>query len=66
MARPYMKKTGQRRQEERTLTVRATCRETPDLDKLTELLIRFALQETGQRRTARATEHSTTGASPLS
>lgn len=39
-----------------TTTVRAEHRETPDLDKLTELLIRFALQDSGEQRAARARE----------
>lgn len=56
MARTYVKKTSQRRREDRKLSARAEYRDTPDLDKLTELLIRFALQETGERRATRASE----------
>lgn len=59
----YVKKTSQRRREDRTLTARAEHRDTPDLDKLTELLIRFALQDAGERRAARAAgQRSVTGA----
>lgn len=43
----YVKKTGQRRQDERRLSVRAEERDPPDYDKLTELLIRLALRESG-------------------
>ena len=41
----YVKKTGQRRQDERRLSVRAEERDPPDYDKLTELLIRLSLQQ---------------------
>ena len=44
MARRYTRKTGQRQQSERELTIRADFHEPPDLDKLSELLIRIALQ----------------------
>lgn len=54
MARTYVKKTNQRRREDRTLSARAHHRDTPDLDKLAELLIRFALQDTGERHAAAA------------
>ncbi len=54
MVRTYQRKTSQRPREERHLSVRAEHRESPDLDKLTELLIRFTLQDTGQRRVQRS------------
>lgn len=54
MARKYQKKTNHRRREDRHLSVRAVHRESPDLHKLTELLIRFALQDAGERRAAQA------------
>ena len=47
MARKYTRKTGQRQQSERELTIRADFHEPPDLDKLSELLIRIALQRSG-------------------
>lgn len=47
MARRYTRKTGQRQQSERELTIRADFHEPPDLDKLSELLIRIALQRSG-------------------
>lgn len=47
MARRYERKTGQRQQSERELTIRAEFHEPPDLDKLCELLIRLALQQSG-------------------
>jgi hypothetical protein len=50
MVRTYQRKTTWRPREERQLTVRAEHRDSPDLGKLTELLIRLTLQETGQRR----------------
>ncbi len=50
MVRTYRQKTSRRAREERQLSVRAELRDGPDLEKLTELLIRFTLQETGQRR----------------
>lgn len=57
MPRKYVRKTNRRSREERNLSVRAVHRETPDLDKLTELLIRFALQDSGEQRATRAREH---------
>lgn len=60
MARMYVKKTNQRRREDRKLSARAHRRGTPELDKLTELLIRFALQEAGERRAAAAQRLSPT------
>ncbi|WP_223175237.1 hypothetical protein [Schaalia sp. JY-X159] len=62
MVRTYRRKTNQRPREERHLSVRAEHRESPDVDKLTELLIRFTLQETGQRRVQRSSSRgSVTG-----
>ncbi|CAG7843913.1 hypothetical protein USB125703_00130 [Pseudoclavibacter triregionum] len=55
MARRYERKTGQRQQSERELTVRAEFHEPPDLDKLCELLIRLALQQSGSCRSKGAT-----------
>ena len=55
MARRYIRKTGQRQQSERELTIRAEFHEPPDLDKLCELLIRLALQQSGSCRSAGAT-----------
>ena len=45
MGRRYVKKTGQRPQEERDFSIRADFNDPPDLDKLCELLIRLALQQ---------------------
>ena len=50
MARRYARKTGQRQQSERELTIRADFHDPPDLDKLSELLIRMALQQSGSFR----------------
>ena len=55
MARRYERKTGQRQQNERELTIRAEFHEPPDLDKLCELLIRLALQQSGSCRSEDAT-----------
>lgn len=55
MARRYERKTGQRQQSERELTIRAQFHEPPDLDKLSELLIRVALQQAGPCRSENAT-----------
>lgn len=44
MGRRYTKKTGQRPQEERDLSIRAEFNDPPDLDKLCELLIRMSLR----------------------
>lgn len=66
MGRKYVKKTGQRRREDRKLSARAEYRDTPDLDKLTELLIRFALQDAGERRAAHASERRTLTDAPAS
>ena len=54
MARRYERKTGQRQQSERELTIRADFHEPPDLDKLSELLIRMALQQSGSCRSGEA------------
>ncbi len=56
MARKYIKKTNRRSREERHLSVRAEHKDSPDLDKLSELLIRFALQDAGEQRAVRAGE----------
>ena len=55
MARRYERKTGQRQQSERELTIRAEFHEPPDLDKLCELLIRLALQQSGACRSVGST-----------
>jgi len=49
----YVKKTSRRRYDDRSFSVRAVHRETPDLHKLAEVLIRLALQETGRTRAER-------------
>ena len=55
MARRYARKTEQRQQSERELTIRADFHVPPDLDKLSELLIRMALQQSGSFRSGDAT-----------
>ena len=55
MARRYARKTEQRQQSERELTIRADFHVPPDLDKLSELLIRMALQQSGSCRSQAAT-----------
>ena len=55
MARRYVRRTGQRQQSERELTIRADFHDPPDLDKLSELLIRLALQQAGSCRSENAT-----------
>ena len=53
----YSKKTGQRPNDERSLSVRAVHRNPVDIHKLAEALIRLTLQESGKARAdARATE----------
>lgn len=53
----YSKKTGQRPNDERSLSVRAAHRNPVDIHKLAEALIRLTLQESGKARAdARATE----------
>lgn len=49
----YVKRTGQRRYDERSFSVRAVHRDPPDLHKLAEMLIRLTLQETGLSRAER-------------
>lgn len=49
MSRQYEKQTDRRSREERHLSVRAVHRVQPDLTLLTELMIRFALQDLGER-----------------
>lgn len=43
----YVKKTNRRRQEERRLSVRSERHEPADYQKLTELLIRLSLSQSG-------------------
>lgn len=52
MSGHYEKQTDSRSREERRLSIRAVHREQPDLNLLTELMIRFALQDLGERRAA--------------
>ncbi len=52
MGRNYERQTDRRSREERQYSVRAVHREQPDLNLLTELMIRFALQDLGERRAA--------------
>ena len=52
MSRPYERKTERRSREERKYSVRAEHREQPDVDLLSELLIRFAIQSAGEARSA--------------
>ena len=49
----YVKKTSRRRYDERHFSIRAVHREPPDLHKLSEMLIRLTLQETGRTRADR-------------
>lgn len=49
----YVKKTAQRRYEDRNIWVRPVHRDPPDLYKLAEVLIRLTLQETGRTRAIR-------------
>lgn len=49
----YVKKTERRRYDDRLFSVRAVHRDNPDLHKLTEVLIRLTLQETGRSRVER-------------
>ena len=44
----YERVTDRRSREERQLSIRAVHRDTPDVDLLTELLIRFSLQDVGE------------------
>lgn len=52
----YVKKTSQRRYDERHFSIRAVHREPPDLHKLSEMLIRLTLQEIGESRASRRAE----------
>lgn len=52
----YVKKTERRRYEDRSFSVRAAHRATPDLHKLSEVLIRLTLQEIGHTRVERQVE----------
>ena len=64
----YVKKTNRRRQEDRQLFVRAEQRDPPDYEKLTELLIRLSLRQSGapQVRPASETEqHHGQAGSPM-
>ena len=54
----YVKKTSQRRYDEREFSVRAVHRDPPDLHKLCEALIRLSLQEVGQSRAQRRTKET--------
>ncbi|CEG94206.1 hypothetical protein FAM23877_07300 [Propionibacterium freudenreichii] len=49
----YIKKTGQQRQDDRSLSLRAVHRDPPDVRKLTDLLIRLTMQEIGRDRVIR-------------
>ncbi|PPH37209.1 hypothetical protein C5C53_07785 [Rathayibacter sp. AY1E3] len=52
MSRSYEKKTERRSREERSLSIRVEHRPQPDAQMLTQLLIRFALQDAGEARAA--------------
>ena len=52
MSGHYEKQTDRRSREERRLSIRAVHREQPDLNLLTEIMIRFDLQDLGERRAA--------------
>ncbi len=54
----YVKKTRQRRYDERQFSVRAVHRDPPDLHKLCEALIRLTLREVGQSRAQRPTKET--------
>lgn len=54
----YVKKTSQRRYDERQFSVRAVHRDPPDLHKLCEALIRLTLQEVGQSRAQRRADQA--------
>ncbi len=60
MSRRYAKKTGQRPQDERDLSIRADFNDPPDLDKLCELLIRMSLRQP----VPATSRHSATRAKP--
>lgn len=53
MVRNYQRKSGQRRYEERSFSVRAVHRDPVDLHLLAQVLIRRTLQQDGRSRAAR-------------
>lgn len=53
MVRNYQRKSGQRRYEDRSFSVRAVHRDAVDLHLLAQVLIRRTLQQDGQSRAAR-------------
>lgn len=53
MVRKYRPRSGQRRYDERSFSVRAVHREPLDLHLLAQVLIRQTLQQTGESRAAR-------------
>jgi len=50
MVRNYQRKTERRRYEDRSFSVRAVHRDPADLHLIAQVLIRFALQQTGKSR----------------
>lgn len=54
----YVKKTSQRRYDERQFSVRAVHRYPPDLHELCEALIRLTLQDIGQSRARRRADET--------
>lgn len=54
----YVKKTSQRRYDERQFSGRAVHRDPPDLHKLCEALIRLTLQDIGQPRARRRADET--------
>jgi hypothetical protein len=53
MVRAYVRKTDQRRHDERAFSVRVVHREPVDMPRLAQVLVRLTLQETGYTRAAR-------------
>lgn len=53
MVRNYRRKSGHRKYEERSFSVRAVHRDPVDLHLLAQVLIRRTLQQDGQHRAAR-------------
>lgn len=53
MVRNYQRKSGQRKYEDRSFSVRAVHRDSVDLHLLAQVLIRRTLQQNGQGRAAR-------------
>lgn len=53
MVRNYQRKSGQRRYEDRSFSVRAQHRDPVDLHLLAQVLIRRTLQHSGEARAAR-------------